>query len=106
MSKTSEIVEPVIDLVLDAINLEEDNLEDPNTTSVPGTMSQTDIPTMEEEDNEIQQLLDEKREIQNQINEINKKKEINTEKNNHSQKSKSKSKGHWQKSQRNLRKEI
>ena len=43
-------------------------------------MSETDIPTMEEEDNEIQQLLDEKREIQSQVNEINKKKEINTEK--------------------------
>ena len=53
MSKTSDIVEPVIDSVLDAINLEEDNLEDPNTTSVPVTMSQTDITTQEEEDNEI-----------------------------------------------------
>ena len=74
MTKTSDIVEPVIDSVLDANNLEEDSLEDPNSTSVPVTMSQTDIPTMEEEDNEIQQLLDEKREIQSQINEINKKK--------------------------------
>ena len=80
MSKTSDIVEPVIDSFLDAINLEEDNLEDPNTTSVPVTMSQTDIPTMEEEDNEIQQLLDEKREIQSQINDINKKNKINSEK--------------------------
>lgn len=79
MFKTSDIVEPVIDSVLDEINLEEDNLEDPNTTSVPVTMSQTDIPTLEEEDNEIQQLLDEKREIQSQVNEINKKKETNTE---------------------------
>ena len=80
MSKTSDIVEPVIDSFLDALNLEENNSEEPNTTSVPVTMSETDIPTMEEEDNEIQQLLDEKREIQSQINEINKKKEINTEK--------------------------
>ena len=80
MSKTSDIVEPVIDSVLDAINLEEDNFENPTTTSVPVNMSETDIPTMEEEDNEIQQLLDEKREIQSQIEEINKKKEINTEK--------------------------
>ena len=68
MSKTSNIVEPVIDSFLDAINLEDDNLEDPNITSVPVTMSQTDTPTMEEKDNEIQQLLDEKREIQSQIN--------------------------------------
>ena len=80
MSKTIDIVEPVIDSFPDALNLEENNLEDPNTTSVPVTMSETDIPTMEEEDNEIQQLLDEKREIQSQINESIKKKEIDTEK--------------------------
>ena len=48
MSKTSDIVEPVIDSFLDALNLEESNLEDPNTTSGPVSMSQIDTPTMEE----------------------------------------------------------
>ena len=84
MSKTSDIVEPVVDSLISElgnINLEESNLEDPHTTSILSTMSQPeDPPTMDDEDIEIQQLLDEKRELQSQINEINKKKEINTEK--------------------------
>lgn len=78
MSKTSDIVEPVIDLLISDlrnISLEESSLEEPNTISVPPTMSQPeDPPTMDDEDIEIQQLLDEKNELQIQINEINKKK--------------------------------
>ena len=82
-----DLVDPVLEgIVIDAANSLTINTEDTpstvtHTTPTPVTMStEATAATMSEDDIIIQQLQEEKRELQSQIEEIQEKKEISTEK--------------------------
>ena len=79
-----DLVDPVLEgIVIDAANSLTINIEDTPSavTPTPVTMStEATAATMSEDDIIIQQLQEEKRELQSQIEEIQEKKEISTEK--------------------------
>ena len=80
MSKTSDIIEPVInELLLDI----PDTVTETNATANISTMNEPSETNKTELDVLIQQLQEERRQLENQIDEIEEKKEINTEKNIH-----------------------
>ena len=77
MSKRSGIAESVIDeMLLDITDTGQENI----TTSNTSTMNEPSETNMSELDVFIQQIQEEKRQLQNQIDEIEETKEINTEK--------------------------
>ena len=77
MSKTSDIIDPVIEELLLGIT---DTVTENNTAPNISTMNEQTETSKIELDVLIHQLQEEKRQIQNQINEIEETKEINTEK--------------------------
>ena len=80
MSKASDIIEPVINELLSDIT---DTVNENNTARNIPTMNEPSETNKTELDVLIHQLQEEKRQLQNQIDEIEEKKEINTEKNIH-----------------------
>ena len=85
MSKTSDVVEPVLDDIIENIQLEVEDIEDTTTANIQleakdiedTTTTTTDIimskPSTSKKDKEealIKKLQDEKKEIQDQIEEI------------------------------------
>ena len=95
MSKTSDVVEPVLDDIIENIQLEVEDIEDTTTANIQleakdiedTTTTTTDIimskPSTSKKDKEealIKKLLDEKKEIEDQIEEIEENKDVNTEK--------------------------
>ena len=102
MSKTSDVVEPVLDDIIENIQLEVEDIEDTTTENIQleakeiedTTTTTTDIimskPSTSKKDKEealIKKLQDEKKESRDQIEEIEDIKDVNTEKKNPSQKS-------------------
>ena len=77
MSKTSDIIDPVIEELLLGIT---DTVTENNTAPNISTMNEQTETSKIELDVLIHQLQEEKRQIQNQINEIEETKEINTKK--------------------------
>ena len=77
MSKTSDIIDPVIEELLLGIT---DTVTENNAAPNISTMNEQTETSKIELDVLIHQLQEEKRQIQNQINEIEETKEINTEK--------------------------
>ena len=95
MSKTSDVVEPVLDDIIENIQLEVEDIEDTTTANIQlevediedTTTTPTDTimskPSTSKKDKEealIKKLLDEKKEIEDQIEEIEENKDVNTEK--------------------------
>ena len=95
MSKTSDVVEPVLDDIIENIQLEVEDIEDTTTANIQlevediedTTTTPTDTimskPSTSKKDKEealIKKLQDEKKEIQDQIEEIEEIKDVNTEK--------------------------
>ena len=79
MSKTSDIVEPVLDALLSDISTDTP-AENTTSTVTPTTMNTANASEMNELDELIQKLHDERRELKEPIREIEEKKECNTEK--------------------------
>ena len=77
MSKASDIIEPVINDLLSDIT---DTVNENNTTPNISTMNEPSETNKTELDVLIQQLQEERRQLENQIDEIIETKEINTEK--------------------------
>ena len=95
MSTTSDVVEPVLDDIIENIQLEVEDIEDTTTANIQleakdiedTTTTTTDIimskPSTSKKDKEealIKKLQEEKKEIQDQIEEIEENKDVNTEK--------------------------
>ena len=76
MSKASDIIEPVINDLLSDIT---DTVNENNTTPNISTMNEPSETNKTELDVLIQQLQEERRQLENQIDEIEETKEINTE---------------------------
>ena len=77
MSKASDIIEPVLNDLLSDIT---DTVNENNTTPNISTMNEPSETNKTELDVLIQQLQEERRQLENQIDEIIETKEINTEK--------------------------
>ena len=77
MNKASDIIEPVINDLLSDIT---DTVNENNTTPNISTMNEPSETNKTELDVLIQQLQEERRQLENQIDEIIETKEINTEK--------------------------
>ena len=80
MSKASDIIEPVINELLSDIT---DTVNENNTTTNIPTMNEPSETNKTELDVLIHQLQEEKRQLQNQIDEIEETNKVNTEKSIH-----------------------
>ena len=80
MSKTSDIIDPVIEQLLLGIT---DTVTENNTAPNISTMNEPSENNKTELDVLIQQLQEERRQLEHQIDEIEETKEINTEKSIH-----------------------